>query len=228
METLEKVELVREKTNVSYEKAREVLEACDYDVLEAVIAIERESMAHTAEAVEEILFGEPAVEDAAEVVEPEMEEEPEAEPEVEAEPAAESEAEPKEEPAVEPEPESDSEYDRDAEKAARKAAAQAKREANKGKFTAACNAFAEQVKHVIDAGFKMTFIAERYGEQVLALPVLIVVIGLLVWGAALWLMIIGMFFGFRYRVEGASPMTVDVNAVMDKAADVADDIKRDL
>ena len=222
MEILEKVEQVREKTNVSYEKARAALEACDYDVLEAIISIEREAMAQTAEAVEKILFDEPIIEDVTEVVEPELEDEAEVEAEVA------SSVEPEVEAEGEPEPETDTENDYAAKKAAYRAAAQAKREAAKGKFTAACNAFAEQVKRIIDASLKMTFIAERYGEQVFALPVLFVVIGILIWGAALWLMIIGMFFGFRYRVEGASPMTVDVNAVMNKAADVADDIKRDI
>ena len=128
------------------------------------------------------------------------------------------------EPAVEPEPE----RDYAAEKEARRAASQAKREAAKSKFAAACNSFAEQVKRLVNAGLKMTFVAERYGERVCELPVLLVIVGLLIWGAALWLMIIGMFFGFRYRIEGASAVTFDVNAVMDKAADVADDIKRDL
>lgn len=220
MEILEKVELVRERTHVSYEKARKALEACDYDVLEAIIAIEREAMAETAKAVEELLSEKPVVEDATEEPEPEVVVEPE--PEVVIEPETEAEDEP--EPAVEPEPE----RDYAAEKEARRAASQAKREAAKSKFAAACNSFAEQVKRLVNAGLKMTFVAERYGERVCELPVLLVIIGLLIWGAALWLMIIGMFFGFRYRIEGASAVTFDVNAVMDKAADVADDIKRDL
>ena len=37
MEMLEKVELVREKTGVSYQEARDALEATDYDVLDAII-----------------------------------------------------------------------------------------------------------------------------------------------------------------------------------------------
>jgi NACalpha-BTF3-like transcription factor len=43
MENLEKVELVREKCNVSYEEARDALEACDYDVLDAIVMLERAS-----------------------------------------------------------------------------------------------------------------------------------------------------------------------------------------
>jgi hypothetical protein len=38
---------------------------------------------------------------------------------------------------------------------------------------------------------------------------------------------VGLFFGFRYRIEGASPLTIDVNEAMDKAADAAESIKND-
>lgn len=39
--TLEKVDMVRERTKVSYEKAKQALEVCDGDVLEALIYIEK-------------------------------------------------------------------------------------------------------------------------------------------------------------------------------------------
>ena len=39
--TLEKVDMIRERTNVSYEKAKEALEVCGGDVLEALIYIEK-------------------------------------------------------------------------------------------------------------------------------------------------------------------------------------------
>ena len=41
MDNLEKVELVREKCGVSYEAAKDALEANDYDVLEAIVYLER-------------------------------------------------------------------------------------------------------------------------------------------------------------------------------------------
>lgn len=44
MEYLEKVEKIREKTGVSYEDAKTALEACEYDVLDALIYLERENM----------------------------------------------------------------------------------------------------------------------------------------------------------------------------------------
>ncbi len=41
MEMLEKVEKLREKANVSYEDAKEALEACNYDVLDALVYLEK-------------------------------------------------------------------------------------------------------------------------------------------------------------------------------------------
>lgn len=42
MEKLDKVELVRDRTGASYEKARDYLEANNWDVVEAIVAIEKE------------------------------------------------------------------------------------------------------------------------------------------------------------------------------------------
>ena len=41
MDNLEKVEKLREKTGVSYEEAKEALEANNYDVLDAIIYLEK-------------------------------------------------------------------------------------------------------------------------------------------------------------------------------------------
>lgn len=41
MDKLEKVEKLREKTGVTYEDARAALEACDYDMLDAIIYLEK-------------------------------------------------------------------------------------------------------------------------------------------------------------------------------------------
>jgi hypothetical protein len=42
MENFEKVEKLREKTGVSYEDAKKVLEQCNYDMLDAIIELERQ------------------------------------------------------------------------------------------------------------------------------------------------------------------------------------------
>lgn len=42
MEHMEKVEKLREKANVSYEEAKAALEACDWDILDAIVKLEAE------------------------------------------------------------------------------------------------------------------------------------------------------------------------------------------
>ena len=165
MENLDKVELVREKTGASYEDAKRALEENDYEVLDAIIALEREAQSAREQDQVEI----------AEYEEPTMNEN--------------------------------------------------KSETTSTKAKAAWKSFCDKASEIARKGMDMTFIAERNDERVFALPVLVMVIGLLFWGATLWLLIIGLFFGMRYRIEGAEAFTVDVNDAMDKAADMADNIK---
>lgn len=42
MDNLEKVEMIREKTGVSYEDAKSALDACAYDILDAIIYLEKQ------------------------------------------------------------------------------------------------------------------------------------------------------------------------------------------
>ena len=175
MEMLEKVELVREKTGVSYQDAKEALEACDYDVLDAIIWLESEGKAETKTASYETTFA------SSTTASPEM----------------------------------------------RQAQEEYREHSKRSKAGEVWSSFCNQAKKIIRAGLDMTFIAERNGERAISLPLLFVVIGVLAWGASIWLLIIGLFFGFRYRIEGASPVTIDVNDAMDKVADAAENIKSD-
>lgn len=175
MEKLEKVELVREKCGVSYEEAKRALEACEFDVLDAIVMLEREGKAATQTAS----FA--TATESAGTISDEM----------------------------------------------ARAQTEYHEQSKKSKFGEVWDSFCSQVKNLVRSGLDMTFIAERNGERVIAIPLLFIVIGILVWGAALWLMIIGLFFGFRYRIEGAGSITFDVNDAMDKAADVAEDLKND-
>lgn len=176
MDMLEKVELVRDKTGVSYQDAKEALEATNYDVLDAIIWLESRGKAdmHTASY-------QTTQADAASTASVEM----------------------------------------------RAAQEEYHKESKKTKVGEAWGGFWDNCKKVLRAGLDMTFIAERHGERVVALPLLIVVIGLLAWGASLWLLIAGLFCGFKYRVEGAGPVTIDVNDAMNKASEAAESIKND-
>lgn len=176
MEKLEKVELVREKAGVTFEEARNALEACDYDVLDAIVWLERAGKVDMPKTARYATTA-----GQAGPVSPEMEQ-------------------------------AQTEY---------------REQSRKTKFGETWDKFRYQARSIIRAGFDMTFIAERHGDRVVALPLILVIIGLLAWGASLWLLIIGLFFGFRYRIEGANPVTFDVNDAMDKAAGMAESLKRD-
>ncbi|MBR1830557.1 MAG: DUF4342 domain-containing protein [Atopobiaceae bacterium] len=175
MEKLEKVELVREKCGVTYEEAKRALEENDFDVLDAIVYLERQGKAST-QTASFATASEPAGTLSAEMAR------------------------------------AQNEYHE---------------QSKKTKFGEMWATFCAQAKSVFRAGLDMTFIAERKGERVIAVPLLFIIIGILAWGAALWFLIFGLFFGFRYRIEGASPLTIDVNEAMDKAADVADGLKND-
>ncbi len=175
MEKLEKVELVREKTGVGYQDAKDALEACDYDVLDAIIWLENSGKADARTASYETTGT------TTTYASPEMQQAQE-------------------------------EYHA---------------HSRKTKVGEVFAGFCEQFRKIIRSGLDMTFIAEKNGQSIISMPLLIVVLGILVWGTSIWLMIVGLFFGFRYRIEGASPVTIDVNEAMDKVADAAESIKSD-
>ena len=209
MENLEKVELIREKCGVSYEEAKNALEACDYDVLEAIIAIERAEIKKGAAAIEDVIEEPKATE--AETEEPKA-------TEAEAEAGA---AEPEDADAYEVADAPKAEEDNSQQNAYNA-------EPKNSNVAAAWNRFCSRCKDLTRASLDTMFVAERNGETVIAIPVLFVIIGLLVWGAALWLLVIGLFFGFRYRIEGTGKAVDGVNEAMGKAADAAEDIKQNV
>lgn len=177
MEKLEKVELIREKTGVTYDDAKVALDACDDDVLDAIIWLERMGKADTKTANYTTTGPwEPGP------VSPEMAE-------------------------------------------AQTAYEQSARKSKVGEMLSKIGVF---LRDLAAKGLDTTFVAERNGERAFALPVLVVVLGLFFWGASLWLLILGLFCGFRYHVEGNSSVTVDFNDVMDKAGEMADSIKEDV
>ena len=51
---------------------------------------------------------------------------------------------------------------------------------------------------------------------------------LFAWGATIWLMLIGLFFGMRYRIDSDGDVPGSINNLMDSAANAADDIKQNL
>lgn len=170
MDKLEMVQKVMECTGSSFADAKEALEATDYDVLEAIVALEKEGKSKTSPA-----FG--------------------------------GQAAGAEEPAAE-EP---------------KAAGRSTQ-----RFAETWERLMDSVRRVCRFGLDTSFVAERGGRQVFTMPVLLFVLAIVL---AFWvcvpLLIVGLFFDFRYRFKGLDNISLDVNAIADKAANFASDIKRD-
>lgn len=81
--------------------------------------------------------------------------------------------------------------------------------------------------------FRMTldndFCVTRFGKQVFAVPVLVLIVLLFF---CFWIVVpallIALFFGCRYRFEGHELGKPGVNRAMDKLGDLADDIREKL
>lgn len=83
----------------------------------------------------------------------------------------------------------------------------------------------ERAKGLLRSGWETRFVATHEGVSPIELPVIVLAIGLLAWGATIWLLVIGLFFGWRYRIDGLEPITVDVNDAMGRAADAAQGVR---
>lgn len=87
----------------------------------------------------------------------------------------------------------------------------------------------EQFKKLCSRGLEVSFVVFRHDDRLLSIPVLLLVIlALFLLPAVVPLLIVGLFFGFRYHFEGLKHNSVSVNDVMDKAADAAETFARDV
>lgn len=81
---------------------------------------------------------------------------------------------------------------------------------------------------LIKKGCESSFIVTKDGSEFFSMPVIVLVL-LLVF--AFWivlpLMVVGLFFRFRYHFDGAITKSIDVNTVCDKAAEAAESVKNE-
>ena len=86
----------------------------------------------------------------------------------------------------------------------------------------------EYLKKLFRLSLDTKFIATRHDAIILNIPILIPIVALFAWGATIWLMLLGLFFGMRYRIDSDGDVPGSINNLMDHAADAADDIKQNL
>ena len=77
----------------------------------------------------------------------------------------------------------------------------------------------EYLKKLFRLSLDTKFIATRRDAIILNIPILIPIVALFAWGATIWLMLIGLFFGMRYRIDSDGDVPGSINNLMDHAAD---------
>lgn len=92
----------------------------------------------------------------------------------------------------------------------------------KGVFRSICDG----LKFLLDKGLHNKFIVKRYGEIIMDIPILLLVILMIgFFWFLLILMAVSLFFGFSYSFEGPELGRDDINHVMGKAAEAAENLK---
>jgi hypothetical protein len=176
MENIEKIERIREKTGISYEEAKKVLEENNYDLLDAMIALEKEGKVKAPEQDRYTTTNE-------QPVNLEFEKTQRA-------------------------------YEKDCKKTS---------------FGQMLDKFFELCGKLIKSSVETSFIVEKRGNVVINVPVLVLIVCLLAFGITVPLLIIGLFFEYRYRFEGIDTVNInfDINKACDEASEMCDNIKKD-
>lgn len=168
MEHIEMVEKLMEKANVSYAEAKQALENNNWDMLDALIELERQGKVRSGQGT------------ASYTTEPEKEKQ-----------------------------------------GGRQQSADASRNVPNG-----WEEFWKGFCRLIRRGMQNHFVAERRGETLLSIPVLLLILLLCVgFWFILPLMVVGLFCECRYSFKGPDLGRKDVNDAMGKATEYADDLK---
>lgn len=95
-------------------------------------------------------------------------------------------------------------------------------------FSGVLKRFFSWCAEMIKKGCENFFTVSRKGEEIMTVPVLLLVMLLIF---AFWvivpLLIAGLFFGFRYSFQGEITRAVDVNKACDKAAEACESVKQE-
>jgi len=80
----------------------------------------------------------------------------------------------------------------------------------------------------LNKGNRNQFSVRKDGEEVFAVPItLLVVLAVFAFWVVIPMLILGLFFNFRYQFEGPDMHEVDINKAMDNAADAAENLKNE-
>lgn len=169
MEHLEMVEKLREKTGVSYEDAKAALTSCEWDMLDAIVYLEKLGKVKEPAATYSTRY----------------------------------------------------EQTENFEKATNA-------HSQKSTFSDLLNRFFRWCGNLIKKGNENFFNIEKEGTQIVTMPITILVIMMVfAFYVIVPLLIVGLFFGFKYCFSGEVADGINLNNVMDKASEAAENIKKD-
>lgn len=170
MEHLEMVEKLKTKTGVTYEEAKGALEACQWDMLDAIVYLEK--------------LGK----------------------------------------VKEPVTASYSTQYEQSEQFERATSAHSKSSA----FTDTINKFFGWCTDMIKKGNENFLNVHKKGEKIITMPITIFVLLLIfTFWIVVPLMVVGLFFEFKYSFDGKVAEGIDLNGAMNKASEVAENLKKD-
>lgn len=177
MTNLEKVEKIREKTNITYEEAKAALESCDWDILDAILKLEAEGKIKDAPSGADSSANQTAASEETDIPQKIVE-------------------------------------------------SYQSHQNEQQKEQGSWEKIRGWIKKIFRKSCDNKFVVRKHGEQMMEIPVLLLVILLLfsVW-TILIVLAIGLFFGFSYSFAGPDLGKQEINDAMAKANDVADDIK---
>ena len=220
MSEFEMIEKLMEKENVSFEEAADVLRACNGDLVEAVISLERKARAEEekAEAEKARIEAEKAEAERARI-EAEKAEAEKARAEAEAEKARiEAEKAEAERAAANA---AKAAEDRTSEDAGR----QENRKETGSSFGIAVKSFFRKAKDIL---LNNSLIVSRKGEEIVRIPAWLAVIPVIfAFHLTAVVLIVSLFVGCRYSFSGKNDLS-SANEFMDKASDMAEELKTHL
>ena len=225
MENIEKITKLAEKTGVSMEEAKAALEAAGYDLLDAAIALERKGRTdstagtyHAGDAAYTAAEQYHASQAAAGQAQICQDTAKDADQDITSGASAKASS-----------GTADGNETMDADfreiTAERTEDSKERRSGNRSK---SIDRFLEALKNLLNTLAKAMFQVERKGEEILSVPVLVLVLAIIF---AFWvivpILVIGLFLDCRYHVAGMKAVNVDVNDMMDKASKGASNLKKD-
>ena len=99
----------------------------------------------------------------------------------------------------------------------------------KSTFGEKMDSFGQWLKKVIKRGCEIKFNVDRFEERVISIPLIALVFIMII---AFWLvgilLIVGLFFDYKYSFEGINPTTVDLNDLCNKASDTCTSLREDI